>query len=229
VLQLLTMDLIDVLRVLLNFFELLACIIGFIYWNKLKNNYWKWLPVYLATITATELIGNYFGSIRGFGEYNIYLYQYFAMPLQFLFFCWLFYENFSTSWQKIISIFCIVIFIISWFIEILSKQKSGYWFISLSYDAGTIILLVLILIFLTQLISGDEILNFKTNIMFWVAMGLFAGYICTIPYYIWRNYLIVYEKTRPDLLYTAFYGFMFLNYLMYSLFCMGFIKWKQTN
>ena len=223
------MDLIKISRLFLTLFELLACITGFIYWYKIKNSLWKWFPIYLSAISVIELVGNFFALVKSLGKYNPPLYQYFAVPLQFIFFCWLFYKNFSALWRKIVSILCAILFITFWVIEILSTQKAAYWFISLAYDAGVIILLVLILVFIVQLISGDEILNFKTNIMFWVAMGLFAGYICTIPYYIWRNYLIVYEKTRPDLLYTAFYGFMFLNYLMYSLFCVGFIKWKQTN
>jgi hypothetical protein len=132
-------------------------------------------------------------------------------------------------WQKIAALTGMVAFLIFWLDEILNTDKSPFWFISLSYDAGVIVLLVLILIYLIKLSTTNEILNFKTNIMFWMVIGLFAGYICTIPYYIWRNYLITYEKSKPELLYAPFYGFMFLNYLMYSLFCVGFIKWKPTN
>jgi hypothetical protein len=223
------MDFIDFLRYLLTFFELAACIVGFLYWNKIKKSNWKLFPIYLTIIITIELFGYYSIRNHGLSGYNNNVYQYFSIPLQFLFFCWLFYKYFFKLWQKIAALIGVMVFLVFWMIEILSEQKTTHWFISLSYDSGTIILLVLILLFIVQLISADEILNFKTNIMFWVAMGLFAGYICTIPYYIWRNYLIVYEKTRPDLLYTAFYGFMFLNYLMYSLFCVGFIKWKQTN
>lgn len=223
------MDLLDTLRLLLHVFELLSVIVGFINWNKIKKNYWRWFAIYLALITIIEFLGKFFVSIKGLIEYNIYLYQYFAIPLQFIFFSWLFYKNFSRKWQKIAASAGISIFLIFWLDEIFSTNKSPYWFISLSYDTGVIVLLVLIIIFLIKLSTTNEILSFKTNMMFWVVMGLFAGYICTIPYYIWRNYLITYERSKPELLYGPFYGFMFLNYLMYSLFCVGFIKWKKVN
>ena len=221
-------EFLNVLRVILNVFELLASVMGFMYWHKIKKSYWRWFSIYLIIVVVIEVIG-YYSMTHGRGKFNNSLYQFFAMPLQFIFFCWLFYKNFLRQWQRVAALSSIVVFLIFWLDEILSKEKSPYWFISLSYDAGVIVLLVLIMIFLIKMSTTDEILNFKTNIMFWVVMGLFAGYICTIPYYIWRNYLITYEKSKPELLYVPFYVFMFLNYLMYSLFCVGFIKWKQAS
>lgn len=222
------MDFIDQSRLVLNFFEIFACVIGFVYWNKLKTSYWKWFAIYLTIIALVELLGLFFRSVK-LTIYNVLLYQYFGIPLQFLFFYWLFYKYFSVRWQKNIAILSSITFIICWLIQILSNQKTVYWFISLSSDIGTIFLLILILIFIFHLILTDEILNFKTNIMFWVVMGLFSGYVFTVPYYIWRDYLLHFYKTNPELINTAFYGFLFLNYLMYFFFSVGFVKWKQAT
>lgn len=223
------MELRDTLRLLLNFFELLACISGFIFWTKQKKSYWKYFTIYLSVIASVELLGWFFRSVKKLAIYNVYLYQYFGIPLQFLFFYWLFYKYFSVRWQKNIALLSSITFIICWLIQILSNQTTVYWFISLSSDIGTIFLLILILIFIFHLILTDEILKFKTNIMFWVVMGLFSGYIFTVPYYIWRDYLLHFYKTNPELINTAFYGFLFLNYLMYFLFSVGFVKWKPAT
>ena len=80
-------DLTFILRLLLNLFEILSCITGFIYWNKLKNNYWKWFPIYLSVITVLEVTGkylNYLSMVKKLPQYNPYLYQYFAMPMQLM-------------------------------------------------------------------------------------------------------------------------------------------------
>src|SRR5215813_6505504 len=84
----------------LNLLELMACITGFFYWKKISKNYWRWFPVYLAVLFVTELAGKYVLYILKDKELNAQLYDYFGIPLQFLFFFWLFYKSADSSKQK---------------------------------------------------------------------------------------------------------------------------------
>src|ERR1044071_5925628 len=78
------------IRLGLNLLELAACITGFIYWKKIKDSYWKWFAIYLLLIVLTEVAALFIAYQLKDAALNGKLYSYFGIPLQFLFFSWLF-------------------------------------------------------------------------------------------------------------------------------------------
>ncbi len=217
---------IDLLKIALTIAEATACIVGFRYWKKLKDTYWKFFPVYLACILAAELLGRYLGYKKLYTA-NLALYNYFVIPLEILFFISLFYRTFSTRSLKRLSIIVAFIYMACWFSEMFLLPKvSSFWVGALSYTVGIVTLLVLILSYLFKLSSSDEIVFIKHNMMFWVCMGLFVFYAFSLPFYGMYNYLY---KHHYNFYLTYSNIIFFLNYIMYGLFTLAFIWGKPKS
>lgn len=208
---------------LLNAFELLACVIGFLYWKKIKETYWKWFPIYLGVIVLTEIIGEYFLFVRDDLQTNTIIYSYFGIPIEFLFFYWLFHQNFRKTSNYKWPLISATIYIISLVVDLSYISKIEIYFESFSYTIGCILLLVLLLIYFSGFIRGSEIINYKSSMMFWVSVGIMVFYIGTMPFYAFRTKLFAeYEK----FFYIYWYIQFGLNYLMYLFFTISFIWGK---
>ena len=213
----------DLLKLILNIFEVAACITGFIYWKKIRSSYWKFFPVYLAVISLSELIGKYL-NYAGFNGIKVGLYNYFVIPLEILFFIWLFYKDFERSNTRRLPVAAACIYITCWLADMFVIAKNPLWWVqSFSYTLGILLMLTLILTLLYILATGDDILFIKTNMMFWVCLGLFVFYFCSLPFFGMGNYLF----THYGNIYIWYaYAIYVLNYIMYSLFIIAFIWGK---
>ncbi|MGB8190776.1 MAG: hypothetical protein WCF67_02600 [Chitinophagaceae bacterium] len=213
----------SIIRWGLNFFEILACVTGFVYWSKWRHSYWKWFPVYLAVIVLVELTGKYLWLNENI-ELNISLYKYFGIPVQFLFYFWLFNKYFRSYKENKWPAIGAAIYIISALVDVIYLNKEKFWFSSFSYMVGNIILVVLIMIFLIRMTASGDLLEYKTNLMFWVCIGLLIFYLGTLPFYGLRNYLFAeYHEVFRKYWYIQF-GF---GYLMYISFVIGFVCSRQ--
>ena len=218
------METIDVLYLILNIFEAIAAVVGFLYFNKIKNSFWKWFPYYLTFIIISDIIS------RNFAKYDLRLtckifYGYFEIPVEFFFFFWLFHKSFDQTKYKRLPIICAVIYTASWIADMVYFSTLDFWFYSISYTIGNLLLLVLILRYFIQLVTSNAILNFKQDMLFWVSTGLLLFYLGTFPYYGLRNTLVY--KYRE--LYTTYSYIMYvLNSLMYLMFTFSFI-WGKPN
>lgn len=219
------MDMIALIKWGLNLFELLACITGFLYWNKIQRTYWKWFPVYLAIIVVTELAGKYLLYDLSRPDLNGNLYLYFGIPLQFLFFFWLFGQYYSRSGMKRLPLVGACCYVLCWILDIIyfNETSTTWWFRSFSYTVGNVILLLLIIGFFSRIIRSDEILQIKSNLMFWVCVGLLTFYLGTLPFFGLYNTL---NEKHPHIFDVYWYIQIGLDYLMYLFFMAGFIWGK---
>jgi hypothetical protein len=211
------------LIVVLNILELSACVAGFIYWNKIKQSYWRWFPVYLGVIILTELTGEYLLNVKHDLKLNIAIYSYFGIPIQFFFFYWIFYQQFKGTAKSKWPLVSAVIYFICLVADLLYISKIRLFFESFSYIIGCIFLLILILLYFTRFIKSDEIIKYKSCLMFWVCTGLMFFYIGSLPFYAFRTDL--YREHR-SFFYIYWYIQFGLNYLMYLLFIVSFIWGK---
>jgi hypothetical protein len=203
-------------------FELLAAITGFLYWKKLRSSFWKWFPFYLATIVLVETASIYIENTPAF-KWNIYWFKFVGMPLQFIFFTWLFYragEKKFGNWYWAAA----VLYVLSVAAEELFFKGLKTPFFSFSYMVGCIVLLVHCMLHLGALIRSDELLACKTNLMFWVCLGIIVFYIATFPFY-GLFYTLATKKYRHIHLACTWIA-CFLDYAMYLLFTIGFICYK---
>ena len=204
------------------FFEALAAITGFITWRKWRNNYFKWFPIYLSVLFLSECAGYFFGLFKNYEALNL-LYNFFVIPLEISFICWLFYRSLPGSFKKGI-IFLWLIYFISLILDHIFFNNKEYIFKSVSYSFGNMVILILILSYLIRLVLSPDILNFKTNLMFWISCGLLVFYLGTFPYFGLYN-LMAKKHMGSFINYT--WVMIFLNYIMYILFTLGFIWGKS--
>lgn len=210
--------------ILLNFFEVLACVTGFLCWKKIRNSYWKVFPVYLSIIVLTELLGEYFLYIKGNLELNNAVYRYFGVPVQFFFFYWLFYQYFAKTVRNKWPVYAAVIYLGAWLVDQTYLKSVRLFFDSFSYVIGCILLLILLLIYFIRFIKSDELLKYKSSMMLWVSLGVMIFYVGTLPFWGVRTTLVL---QYPDIFYVYWHVQFIFCCLMYLLFSVSFIWGKQ--
>lgn len=211
----------DILIIGVNVCELLACLTGIVYWQKIKHSYWKWFVVYLALITLLEATGFY---IRvGLQQNNIALYYWLIVPLEFLFFFWLLGKYGNGQVQKKWSLVATATYVLCFLIDQIWLQHTQFAFSSFSYCIGNILLLVLIIRFFLTFSTSNDILRYKENGMFWVCLGLLVFYIGSLPFYGLWNTL---RNNYPTLFNNYWIVQTVLLYCMYLFFAISFIWGK---
>ncbi|HRI25979.1 MAG TPA: hypothetical protein PLZ45_14975 [Ferruginibacter sp.] len=214
----------------LDIFEGIACITGFVYWKRVRNSYWRWFPFYLAAIVINEVTGVYLLHVKRNLSLNTALYSYWGIPLQFFFFFWLFHRYFKeagikTKWPPLAA----AIYGICWLSDIFSWPDLYYlsqvklYFDSFSYTIGNIGLLVLLLIFFLRFSKSDEVLHYRSSRMFWVCLGLLIFYVGSMPFYGIRTTLYY---QYPDIFYPYWNIQFIMGCLMYLFFSISFIWGK---
>jgi hypothetical protein len=203
--------------------ELVAAVTGFMYWGKLKSSHFKWFPVYLAIIAACEFTASILKQ-KGIAGY-IPLYDFFVIPLEFLFFHWLYYKGLNKPGKKI-TICCSVLYILSFGTEIFFLKNTENFFFSLSYSIGNITLLVLSISYFLDLMKSARIVTFNKELFFWINVGVILFYLGTFPYYGLFNLLV---KEQYNVFIALTWAMVILNILMYLLFITGFIWGKPKQ
>lgn len=203
--------------------EGVAAATTFIYIKKWKHTHWKWFPLYLAFIVCADVVGSYLAA-RNMYKPNFYFLSYVVIPVEFLFFYWIFYRAFRGSSKQSLPVIMGTIYFIGLLADIFYFSHYQFFYYSLSYTIGNIMLLILILNFFLQLVNSDELLKFKQNILFWVSVGLLIYYVGSCPYFALRNLLVYKYYNTVFQYYTAFVDI--LGSLMYLTFALSFICGK---
>ncbi len=212
----------EILGVILYCLEAAACIVGFVYWKKIKHSIWRFFPVYLLFISAAEQWCNYLNHIKDYATKGKVL-GYLVIPAEFLFFLWIFYQSGVNRQQRRLVLGCVVFYLAAFTADAFYFSEKKFFFSSFSYSAGNLALLTAILSFFIRFVSSDQILHYKGNSLFWVSIGLLVFYLGTLPYFgfvrtLYLNYRNVYHWYTL-LMYVC-------NCLMYCLFIASFIWGK---
>lgn len=207
---------------ILYLLELVACITGFIYWNKIKGSFWKWFPFYLAIICAVEITGDVLNYNQTYEIKNV-IYNNFSIPLEFLFFYWLYYKYASGKRRKLLVVLCITVYVISFVLDQLYFRNTNFYFNSFSYCIGNMVLLVAIISFFIQFSTSNEIIHFKRSMIFWVSLGALIFYLGSLPFY--GLYNLLYKKYFEVFVFYSYIMYV-CNWIMYSLFTVAFIWGK---
>src|SRR6186713_3346037 len=149
------------LRILLNIFEAISLISGIIFWKKVKNTYWKWFVFYCGLILFIELFAKFIGYGLKNPKLNSDFYFFIGIPVQFIFFCWLFHKWFEKPKDQMLSLMSLVIYLLSWIIDLLFLRHQRMWFSSFSYTVGNIVLLLMVILFFLRFVNSNEILKYK--------------------------------------------------------------------
>lgn len=208
---------------LLNLCELLAVVSAFLNWKKIRNGYWKWFAVYLLIIFVIEMIGKYLKINYPQSGLNYNLYSFISIPLQFLFFYWLFFKQANSKFDRVFPLAATFIYVICFAADTFYLSNIKMWFFSFSYTIGNLLLVILFINYLLKFINSDEILTYRQSMMFWVCIGLAIFYLGAFPFYALRNTLY-YQYNNIFVVYN--YVQLILDCFMYLVFAIAFIWGK---
>jgi hypothetical protein len=213
---------VEVFLSILRICELISCITGFIYWKKIRTSYLKWFPVFLLFIVLSECIGISFRPPI-YLQVNFVYFNYFEIPVEFLFFFWLFYNASALEKNKKLPLICAGLYLLGWITDMVYFSKLE--FSSISYTFGNLLLLIVILRYFIALAASNRILTFWNDSLFWICAGLLIYYLGTFPYYGLRKTFCAHYQ---HLYFTYSYIMYILNSLMYVMFTFSFI-WGKPN
>lgn len=203
---------------ILHFCEWIAVIAGFINFKAIKNSYWKWFVYYLAYIFLYEMVSAFLIS-----NFKVTIRNYLSLvqiPIEFLFFYWLFamksLKNKTLFWSLLI------LYLFSLFLEYNLTSLTNFTFKSLNNTIGTLLLLILVVLEFVKQIRSDSILNFKDDKMFYINIGVVLFYIGNMPFFSWYFPILKY----PEIWNNYYIYFMISNCIMYLLFAASFIWGK---
>lgn len=206
--------------------EVLACIAGFATSRDVKNSFWKWLPIYLLVIVLGELAGFYLAYVPELNVYNPKLFNCVLCPLQIIFFTWLLYKNlagYNRHKAKWI-LCCMMVYIACFAADLYFMPKDNFWVCTFSFSVGMLLLLLSILLFFYEYIKSNAVIDFKTDRIFWICLGLFFYYVVALPFEGLRNTLL----KQPGLFMAWWYLDMSLACLMYLSFTISFV-WAKPR
>ncbi len=210
------------LRWLLLGIEFFSALVAFLYLPKLKGSYWKWFAFYLIFIFIQEFIWKFTHSILEIRKQDYYVY--FGIPVQYLFFYWL-YASKSLKNKKLFLITSIIYLLTYIPLEIYNqKVKTVY---SINLTIGTILLTLLIVLEFMRQIKNDDILKFKENKMFYMNIGIILFYIGTYPFYSLYNEFL--KAPYVHIWNMYFLYSLIANCIMYLLFTASFIWGKHKS
>lgn len=200
--------------------EGIAALTSIIYFNRVKKQYWKYFALYLITIFLCE-------SAVKWGEKPLHInrvlfYNYFVMPLQFIFFYWL-YAKKSLKKTKLFYTFSAT-HLLSYIPSLLFFPDNKIVF-SFNYTFGCLFLMILVIMEYYKQVNSSEILKFSTNKMFYINLGVTLFYIGTLPFMTFMSLLWQYRNIWD--LYFAY--FQVSGAVMYILFAISFIWGKQSS
>lgn len=200
--------------------EILAFVVSIKYWRSSKEH--QYFSAYLLLVCVVETAGK-LAYESGDKKLNHFLFDYFMIPIEFLFFYRLYYKNGRATKLKSVPFFLMSLYLIGLVVDILFLEKRHFAFYSFSYTLGNFFLLLLILNYFYSVIRSEQILHFKSDRLFWVSIGLLIFYLGSFPFYGLRNFLWDNDKnifTRYWCLVTSF------NCIMYLFFVLSFLWGK---
>lgn len=206
--------------------ETIAAIAGISQHRKLSDSLWSYLTYYLIWICTLEWIG-WLSRLWNKMDFNSRLYNYVSIPSEYLFFLWLLSQLIRSRKQKVLVVpeYSILIYVIAWFFDHFYFSKQTYTFQSFSVTVGSILMVVLIIVYLYQIVASDYILSFAKTIEFWVILGIISYYLLSLPYYGTYNTLTQNYKHIFEIYQVIVYC---LSICMYLLFTVGFLWPKKS-
>ena len=205
---------------LLLFLEFISSFVALIYYNRIKKTYWKWFVLYLVVLFLSDYFIDYIVKVVCLKKQQFYAFV--NIPLQFLFFYWL-YAYKSLKRKELFWVF-FLLYVLSFVpVELyFAKLKVVY---SFNYIIGSFLLMILVFLEFRKQIKNDDILEFKQNKMFYINVGIMLFYVGTLPFFGLYNLLL----KEPEIWNIYYLYFLLSNCLMYLLFTASFIWGKPKS
>lgn len=212
------MDSNEIIKIVVNIFELVAVVVAFIYYKNAWPRYWKILAWLLAFVFFTEIAGKLLYHYSK-PYYNVVLYRYLHFPFYISTTLFLLTKPFNNG--KYYLLISLGIYFIAFIIENILMPGGGYNFGSFSYQIGVLAMIIIALKYFQKLIKSDLILNYKTDMHFWFAIATLLSTLIGLPFDALR--MTLYKKS--EILFINYWRtIMLFNCIAYCTIVWGIIS-----
>ena len=210
----------EFLRFYIFYLALFSGIIGLISWHKLPDNKAKSLVILIWFSVIIEKVGYYFTEWTGLLNYYVFN---FYMLVSFSAYILLIRSLLQKINHRIIAIFSLFLFIISFFLNILYFKQDVNHSYTYSFAIGVLLILMLSCLYLVEIFNSDKILNFKKSVFFWYILGILVFHVPFLPFMLAINWFLI---KQDDSVFSLV--LFILNLLAHSCFINGFV-WSEKK
>ena len=210
----------EFLRFYIFYLALFSGIIGLSSWHKLPDNKAKSLVILIWFSVIIEKVGYYFTEWTGLLNYYVFN---FYMLVSFSAYILLIRSLLQKINHRIIAIFSLFLFIISFFLNILYFKQDVNHSYTYSFAIGVLLILMLSCLYLVEIFNSDKILNFKKSVFFWYILGILVFHVPFLPFMLAINWFLI---KQDDSVFSLV--LFILNLLAHSCFIIGFV-WSEKK
>lgn len=186
-----------------------------------KNSPLKSFPLILLLTLLAEYLGKF--TKFYYQDYNIVVYNIYYL-LYFSLFFYVFHKAIADkSFRQLIRVGMVLFWLTYCFDLVYTKMWEGSF--TMSYLMGAGILVFCIILYYISILQSSLVLVIKTDLLFWVSVGLFLFYIGYLPIKIIRTWFY-----KPDSFFEILLIIQFsLIIIMYLFFLAGFLWMKKRS
>lgn len=210
----------EFLRFYTVYLALFSGIIGLISWHKLPGNKAKFLVILIWFSAVIEKVGYYFTAWTGILNYYVFN---FYMLVTFCAYILLLRSLLSKTNYRIAGFFSLILFIVSFFLNILYFKEDLNHSYTYSFAIGVLLIMILSCLYLVEIFNSNKILNFKKSVFFWYILGILVFHVPFLPFMLALNwFLIKHDESIFSLV------VFILNVLAHSCYIIGFL-WSEKK
>jgi hypothetical protein len=200
--------------------EALAFITSIIYWYKIKNSKYWWLPIYLLIITLAELFGQVTNAVQNKVLFNTIL---LLEPAVYIALAIL---SIEAPILKATSKACLILYVAAAIYNINILTAYHLQFVNISYTVGALLVIITYLIYLASLVFTATVIQFAQQLYFWIGTAVFIFLLITLLKDSIINYWVTLSKNDYSILAVMQYLASNILYLGYII---GFYKCQPIN
>jgi hypothetical protein len=203
---------------------IVALVISLVMYKKLEPSWFRLFPWFLLVTLAFQIISYYYWVWSGKSNhfiYNIYILIEYGF---YILICYLAVKK--ASYKRLIALIA-VLFILLYLIMI---PRDFFHYSSLVRNGGVLLSFFCCIVFLTEILMSDEIMNFFTIPMFWIVTGIMIANLGTFLYFSFFNYILKNNLDTDGTIYIIITNS--LSIAEFSFFTIGFLCkkiWKKTR
>lgn len=170
-----------------TYFELGALLAAIICWGRLKHTPLRWLLPFLVFIVGVEMTGRYLRTVAHLP--NLLLYN-LSVPIEFLFYGFLFYSYYERQLFKKLAGYFLLGFFLFALINLFFFQGLSI-FNTHTLALGNFYMLVLSCLYFVELMKKEQPVNILREPMFWLTTGIFLFNAGEFSYTLFLDYLYI--------------------------------------
>ena len=204
-----------------NYFEILAFVCSLIFWKNIRNTPLKWFVPYLLFIVIVEFLGRYMRTeleVSNAWLYNI------SVPVEYLFFVFIFFSYFKSVINRKLSIGFILLFglyvVIFLFVNGIVNFNRNVLLV------GSFFLVIFSVLYLIGLYNQPGIINLGKQPVFWIAVGVLLFNAGEFSYDLLPKLFFINRMDRGAVIFRSINSY--LNLLLYLCISISFL-WKKDS